>query len=290
MHQVLTTTSAASTDPRSLDRGTADPHDEAAVGRGARGRAVLRPTPQAVRLAVLDRDSGFHVVLAKRISDLGWEQRTFARAVPPAKIVEMALDVVVVDLEVLGRGRWTWLERLDRAVDRPAVVICTRAGSSEDRVRALRLCADDWLAKPCHPEELVARVEAVVRQRRRLAVGPVAPLIVGELEVRGAEYQAHVHGVSLNLTRREFQVLEVLAQRPGTILPREHIYELVWGGEMPRDDRAVDVVVHKLRRKLLKAAPQRRYIHTHPAVGYSFAPITLDGAVPPEDRLRTMAR
>ncbi|HMD55889.1 MAG TPA: response regulator [Solirubrobacteraceae bacterium] len=151
---------------RSLNRGAADSQDGTAARQRARGRAALTPAPEALRLAVLDRDSGFRVVLAKRIGDLGWEHRTFARSIPPAKIVEMGLDAVVVDLEVLGRSPWSWLERLDRAADRPAIVVCTAASSPDDRVRALRLCADDWLAKPCHPEELIARVEAVVRQRR----------------------------------------------------------------------------------------------------------------------------
>lgn len=284
-------TLSLSADSLPRDHGPAGPSDEQPqAGRKSRPRSALAPPTAALRLALLDRDSGFRVVLAKRIGDLGWEHTTFARPIPPSKIVGMGLDAVVVDLEVLGRSRWTWLEGLDRAPQRPAIVVCTAASSPGDRVRGLRLCADDWLAKPCHPEELLARVEAVVRQRRRVAAGPVAPVIVGELEVRGAEYQAYVRDASLKLTRREFQVLEVLVQQPGRILPRELIYELVWGGKMPRDDRAVDVVVHKLRRKLLEAAPLRRYIHTHPAVGYSFAPITLEGALPVEDGLRITAR
>jgi DNA-binding response OmpR family regulator len=242
-----------------------------------------------MRLVILDRDSGFRVVLAKRIGDLGWDYRTFARSIPPAKIVAMGLDAVVIDLGLLGRNAWTWLEELDAAPHRPAIVVCTAGASPHDRVRALRLCADDWLAKPCHPEELIARVEAVVRQRRRLAAAPVAPLIIDELEVRHAEYQAFINGTSLKLTLREFQVLEVLALQPGTTLARELIYELVWGGEMPREDRAVDVVVHKLRRKLLGQALHRRYIHTHSAVGYSFAPVTVEQDPPHDDGLRVPA-
>ncbi|HME03457.1 MAG TPA: response regulator transcription factor [Solirubrobacteraceae bacterium] len=264
-----------------FERPSAEPAEERPAARPVvRGRAARAVSPGRLRLGLVDRDSGFRLVLAKRLEDLGWDYRPFSRPVLPARLVPMGLDVVVVDLEILGRARWSWLEAVDRAEGRPAIVVCAGSSSSSDRVRALRLGVDDWLSKPCHPEELIARVEAVVRQRHRLASLPPDPVVVGELEVRPAEYQAYVKGRSLKLTRREFQVVEVMVKQPKTILPRERIYELIWGGRMPRDDRAVDVVVHKVRRKLLDVSPLWRYIHTHQAVGYSFAPTSLEPGMP----------
>jgi DNA-binding response OmpR family regulator len=94
---------------------------------------------------------------------------------------------------------------------------------------------------------------------------------LGEVEVRPDQYQAFVAGRSLELTRREFQLIELLCDARGEVLGRELIYESLWGYEMARNDRSVDVFVHKLRRKLKDASPEWRYVHTHPRTGYRLA-------------------
>jgi DNA-binding response OmpR family regulator len=94
------------------------------------------------------------------------------------------------------------------------------------------------------------------------------PVTIGEVEIRPDLFQAFVAGASLELTRREFQLIELLAGARGEILERELIYERLWGYEMARNDRSVDVFVHKLRRKLKQASPQWSYIQTQFRVGY----------------------
>lgn len=229
-----------------------------------------------LRLAVVDRDSAFLVVLAKRIEERSWHHSAFATAVPAKQLGDMRLDAVVVDIELLGGDAWRWLEALGDVPRPPAIVVSTAGSTVEDRVRALQLGVDDWLTKPCHPEEVLARVEAVVRQRRRLQAPDVESFVVGEVEINRALYQAFVRGESLELKRREYQVLALLAGSVGKVLRRELIYERVWGRPMVREDRSVDVVIHKLRRKLGQASPRWQYIHTHPAAGYRFAPSSCD--------------
>jgi DNA-binding response OmpR family regulator len=139
------------------------------------------------------------------------------------------------------------------------------------RVRALRLGADGWVTKPCHPEELIARVEAVVRRRRRSGdQPPPRPIANGELEIVPGQFTAVVGGTPLDLTRREFELLELLTAAEGQVLRREEIYERVWGYAMVHGDRSVDVFVRKLRQKLERASPDWRYIHTHFGIGYRF--------------------
>jgi DNA-binding response OmpR family regulator len=104
-----------------------------------------------------------------------------------------------------------------------------------------------------------------------------APVVAGELEVRADQFQAFCHGRSLDLTRREFELIELLANARGRVLEREEIYQRVWGYTMARGDRSVDVFVRKLRQKIEKASPDWRYIHTHFGVGYRFAPEPIDG-------------
>ena len=146
------------------------------------------------------------------------------------------------------------------------------------RVRGLRLGADDWITKPCHPEEVLARVEAVVR-RRKQAAGRVddGPVTAGDLEIRADQFQAFAGGRSVDLTRREFEVLQLLAHAEGKVLQREEIYQRVWGYAMAHGDRSVDVFIRKVRQKLEGASPRWRYIHTHFGVGYRFDP-EADGA------------
>jgi len=118
-----------------------------------------------------------------------------------------------------------------------------------------------------------------VRRRRRSEGKPQAgPVVTGELEIRQDRFQAFVSGGSVDLTRREFELLELLAGAEGRVLEREDIYRRVWGYEMARGDRSVDVFVRKLRQKLEKTSPGWRYIHTHFGVGYRFAAEPADGA------------
>jgi DNA-binding response OmpR family regulator len=149
-------------------------------------------------------------------------------------------------------------------------VICTGRSSVAQRVRGLRLGADDWISKPCHPEEVIARVEAVARRRKQATGREDGPLAAGDLEIRGDQFQAFASGRSVDLTRREFEVLELLAQASGKVLQREEIYQRVWGYAMAHGDRSVDVFVRKVRQKLEAASPDWRYIHTHFGVGYRF--------------------
>jgi DNA-binding response OmpR family regulator len=230
-----------------------------------------------LRLAVLDRDSGFIQVLSKRLDRLGWEHRVLASPVPADAVVSMRLSALIIDLAVLGPQAWEWLERLCGALPELGIVVCTGPSTVAQRVRGLRLGADDWITKPCHPEEVIARVQSVVRRRRRPASRSESkPLIAGEVEIRSDRFQAFVDGKSLDLTRREFELIELLAAAEGRVLEREGIYSRLWGYTMVRGDRSVDVFVRKLRQKLEKASPRWRYIHTHFGIGYRFAAESLD--------------
>jgi len=231
----------------------------------------------AMRIAVLDRDSGFIQVLSKRLDRLGWEHRVLASPVPAEAIVAMRLSALVVDLAVLGPQAWEWLERLCGALPDLGIVVCTGPSTVAQRVRGLRLGADDWITKPCHPEEVIARVQSVVRRRRRPSGRTEAkPLMAGEVEILSDRFQAFVNESSLDLTRREFELIELLAAAEGRVLEREEIYSRLWGYTMVRGDRSVDVFVRKLRQKLEKASPRWRYIHTHFGIGYRFAAESLD--------------
>lgn len=105
--------------------------------------------------------------------------------------------------------------------------------------------------------------------------GPGSPetaFRIANLEVRPAELQVLVDERRAGFTVREFELFFLLSQRPDSVVQRPEIYTLMWGGEMPRRNRSVDVLVRKVRAKLETAAPDWRYVHTHFGIGYRFMP------------------
>ncbi len=238
----------------------------------------MNAQPGTVRLAVVDTDSGFLRVLTRRFDAAGWEYRVLAGAVPAEELVAMKLNALVVDLSLLGPEGWDFLERVSSMLPGLGVVVCTQSSTTAQRVRGLRLGADDWITKPAHPEEVAARIEAVVRRRKRSQPkADAGPVMAGEVEVRADQFQAFVSTRSLDLTRREFELLQVLADNRGKVVEREDLYQRVWGYAMAHGDRSVDVFVRKLRAKLEKHSPGWAYIHTHFGVGYRFEPEATDG-------------
>ena len=239
----------------------------------------VRVQPGPIRLAVIDADSGFVRVLAKRVGEMGWQHRVLTAPPRPEELLSMRVHALIVDLALLGPSGWEFLERVCDTVPSLGVIVCTGQSSVAQRVRGLRIGADDWITKPCHPQEVIARVEAVVRRRKRTTGAPEAgPLVAGELEIRADQFQAFVGGQSIDLTRREFELLHLLAKARGRVLERDEIYQHVWGYAMVHGDRSVDVFVRKVRQKIERFSPGWTYIHTHFGIGYRFEPETPEDA------------
>ncbi len=227
----------------------------------------------SIRIAVLDTDSGFVTVLARRAEAAGWHLSPKTGPVPPRDLVAMKLNALLLDPELLGDESWDYLERVASVLPDLGLVVCTGRSTVAQRVRGLRLGVDDWMTKPCHPEEAMARIEAVTRRRRRgRREFEAPPVAAGDLEIRPDRFQAFVGEEALDLTRREFELLHLLAEERGQVLERETIYQRVWGYAMAHGDRSVDVFIRKLRQKLEKHSPSWSYIHTHFGIGYRFDP------------------
>ncbi|MHB8659945.1 MAG: response regulator transcription factor [Solirubrobacteraceae bacterium] len=233
---------------------------------------VTQRSRNRLRLAIIDRDSGFLQVMSNRLEAAGWELRSLSSAVTVDALVAMRLNALVLDLAVLGPSSWEYLERVCIRLPALAVIVCTGPSSVAQRVRGLRLGTDAWITKPCHAEELICVIEAGIRRHRRNALPEFREIAhVGDITIRPDLYQAYAGESSLELTTREFEILHLLSQSD-RVLRREEIYERVWGYAMAHGDRSVDVFVRKLRLKLRMASKEWSYIHTHFGVGYRFAP------------------
>jgi DNA-binding response OmpR family regulator len=251
---------------------------------GIKGAATVG-MPRRLRVGIADRDSGFVQTLVKRLPGVAMEPLLVASIEPdgpsiePDALIRQRLDALVLDVETIDENLWPTLERLCERLPTLAVIVCTGPSPVARRVRGLRLGVDAWITKPCHPEELISVVGAVLRrQRRSELVADNGPLRAGELTIRPDRYQAYVGDRSMDLTAREFQLLLLFAQND-RVLERAEIYERVWGYAMAHGDRSVDVFVRKLRQKLHAASPAWTYIHTHFGIGYRFSPQPEQGAV-----------
>jgi DNA-binding response OmpR family regulator len=231
-----------------------------------------------IRVALIDDDSGLLTVLDRRFAALRWQREVLGYAAGPDQLAALRLHAAIVNPEVTGLD---YVGRIARALPGLALLVCTGAAPVAERVRGLREGADDWIAKPCHPEELVARIQAVMR-RRRAGELPTEDSIMaaGELAIRPDRFDAYVGAEPATLSRKEYELLYQLAVADGRVLEREEIYQRVWGYTMVRGDRSVDVFVRKLRQKLERVSPSWRYVHTHFGVGYRFAAEPVDGSVP----------
>jgi DNA-binding response OmpR family regulator len=242
-----------------------------------------QPSPaSALRIALIDDDSGMMTVLDRRFAALRWDARVIGYAADPDQLTALKIHALIVNPAITGLGYIEWVA--DR-IPGLGLLVCSRPAPVADRVRALRTGADDWITKPCHPDELVARIEAVLR-RRRAGELPADndSIVAGELSIRPDRFDAYAGGKPATLSRKEYELLMQLATAGGRVLEREDIYQRVWGYTMARGDRSVDVFVRKLRQKLEVISPGWRYVHTHFGVGYRFAAEPPDGGLPPADQ------
>ncbi len=229
-----------------------------------------------VKVALVDDDTGLVAVLERRFVALRWQLEVLNYAPGHDHLAAMRLHAAIVNPALSGLD---YIERIGTALPGLAVLVLAGPAPVADRVRGLRAGADDWITKPCHPEELVARIQSVLRRRRAGELGSDdEAAVAGELTIRPDMFDAYAGEEVAGLSRKEYDLLRQLAGADGRVLEREQIYQRVWGYTMVRGDRSVDVFVRKLRTKLERISPGWRYVHTHFGVGYRFAAERIDGA------------
>jgi DNA-binding response OmpR family regulator len=179
-------------------------------------------------------------------------------------------DAVLLDLMLPGKDGLEVCRELRARSDVPVIVLTAR-GEEADRVMGLELGADDYLAKPFSPRELLARIRAVVRRARGRAGPAQGAVHVGPLRLDPATRSVRLDGREVVLTGYEFALLEALARRAGRILSREQLIELAGGSAEEAFDRSVDVHVSRLRQKLGDDPKRPRLIKTIRGAGYLLA-------------------
>lgn len=188
-----------------------------------------------------------------------------------ARARDIRPDLVLLDLMLPGMDGTDVCRRMRNAPDTAdiPIIMLTAKGEEHDVVKGLELGADDYIPKPFSPQVLLARIQAVLRRRVRTGTDPESqhPITVGELYIHPGRNKVEAAGANVALTYTEFQLLLLLAGRPGWVFSRSQIVDAIHGEGYAVTDRAVDVQIVGLRRKLGECG---KYIETVRGVGYRF--------------------
>ena len=174
--------------------------------------------------------------------------------------------LVILDLMIPGMSGHEVCKRLRQKSTVPILMLTARA-SEDDRVTGLNLGADDYVTKPFHPREVVARVHALLRRLSPQQLAPPPPIVIGDLEINSWGRTVSLRGQSVALTPTEFRLLDVLARSPGRVFTREELLARAFGPDFDGMDRTIDVHITNLRRKIETNGDQQ-YIVTVHGVGY----------------------
>ena len=226
------------------------------------------------RILIVEDEPGIADTLQYALRTDGFEPAWCATG--EAALVSIASEppaLVILDVGLPDVSGFEVFKRI-RATSEVPVVFLTARSDEIDRVVGLELGADDYVAKPFSPRELVARVRGVLRRTARgasAAATPASPGAPPPIAVDEGRMQIRYHGRLLELSRYEYGLLKTLASRPGHVFSRDALLERVWGNDTESMDRTVDAHVKTVRAKMKAIAPDEEPIRTHRGSGYSLA-------------------
>lgn len=222
------------------------------------------------RILVVDDERPLVDLLAGYLRREGYDVLAAADGLAALDLVRTARpDVVILDLLLPGLDGLEVCRRLRQFSD-AYVLMLTAKAEEVDKIVGLSVGADDYVAKPFSPREVMARVKALLRRARGSTVpadDAPAPQRLGDLVIDRARYEVTRRGEPLALTVREFSLLVTLAEHPGRVFTREQLLQRVWGDTV-YDEHVVEVHVGNLRRKVEDDPSQPRYVQTVRGVGY----------------------
>ncbi len=230
------------------------------------------------KVLVVDDDARLRDLLNRYLGEQGYSVRAVSNATEMNRqLARERYDLMILDLMLRGEDGLSICRRLRGGDEDMPIIMLTAKGDDVDRIVGLEVGADDYLAKPFNPRELVARIQAVLRRRPPPAV-PGAPSAdaqvaeFGELRLNLATRSLTRNGDDVSLTTGEFALLKVLVQHPRTPLSRDKLMELARGREFGAFDRSIDVQISRLRRLVEPDPSKPAYIQTVWGFGYVFIP------------------
>jgi len=226
-----------------------------------------------IQILMVDDDPGICDAVSEFLNNHGYAVQTAGDGQEMERVLQgSAIDLIVLDVMLPGENGLTICRKL-AAADGPAVIMLSAMGDETDRILGLELGADDYLSKPCNPRELLARIRAVLRRRREPHESAMAgarwEFAGWRLDLLRRELRTP-QDVVVNLSAGEFSLLRVLVERPLRVLTRDRLLDLARGPDTDSFDRAIDVQISRLRKKLDDGTGAPDLIRTVRNEGYVF--------------------
>lgn len=223
------------------------------------------------RILIVDDEQDILDLLQYNLETEGYEIVTALDGDTAIELAEAEpIDLVILDIMLPGKDGWEVLREIRRNPDTQhlPVIFLTAKDSEVDEVVGLELGADDYIVKPISIRKLQARVKTVLRKIVKPSDEPTGKMRYGHFEIDPASYIVKVEKETVNLTKKEFEILAYLAKRPGRVITRDILLNEIWGSEVVVIDRTIDVHIRKIREKL--GGNYMNLIETIKGVGYRF--------------------
>ena len=193
----------------------------------------------------------------------GEEALTFAR--------EQQFDIILLDIMLPMLSGFEVCQQI-REFSNVPIIMLTAKGDDMDKILGLEYGADDYITKPFNILEVKARIKAIIRRtaKQEKKADTAGRIQAGDMTIERDNRRVYIEGREINLTAKEFDVLELLATHPNQVYSREKLLTMVWGADYPGDARTVDVHIRRLREKVETNSSEPKYVHTKWGVGYYF--------------------
>jgi two-component system alkaline phosphatase synthesis response regulator PhoP len=225
------------------------------------------------RILLVEDEPGLVLTLSDLLANEGYTVESAGDGITGLKrAAGEPFDAVILDVMLPGKNGFDVVRSLRQQGKDVPVLMLTAKSQLVDRVVGLKLGADDYLVKPFEPEELLARVEALLRRVKKEGLARLTSFNFGNVEVDFDRGDVRKNGASVNLAGKELELLRYLVEHRGSVVSREQLLEGVWQYQPGVSSRTIDVHVAWLRQKLEDAPQNPRHIHTVRGVGYRFAP------------------
>lgn len=180
-------------------------------------------------------------------------------------------DIILLDVMLPGLSGYEVCERIREYSDVPIIMLSAK-GEDMDKIMGLEYGADDYITKPFNILEVKARIKAIIRRtaKQEKKADTAGRIQAGDMTIERDNRRVYIEGREINLTAKEFDVLELLATHPNQVYSREKLLTMVWGADYPGDARTVDVHIRRLREKVETNSSEPKYVHTKWGVGYYF--------------------
>lgn len=230
----------------------------------------------AKQILVVDDDAGLRELLQEYLTAQGYQVTAVADGIAmEAHLAGHAVELVILDLMLPGEDGLSLARKIRAQGDLPIIMLSAR-GEDVDRIIGLEVGADDYLAKPFNPRELLARIRALLRRNEKahstLEMAKPDAHRFGPYLLNMESRDLHKNGIALALTAGEFNLLRIFVEHPNRVLSRDGIMDMLKGYERSPFDRSIDVRVTRLRRKIEDDPNSPAYIRTVWGEGYLFVP------------------